>query len=66
MAGKHDIIVNVECTPEEEQRILAEEATWTAPKLVILCAVTLAVSFTTLWFMAHSTQEVSFPQSWWP
>ncbi len=48
-----DTYVNVPVTEAERKRIEREEATWTAPKLIALCAVTLSGAFFLLWAMSN-------------
>ncbi len=48
-----DTYINIPVTEAERERIEREEATWTAPKLIVLCAVTLGCAFLLLWAMSN-------------
>lgn len=61
-----EITVNIPSTPAEAEALLANERSWTAPKLVALCALTLAVSFAVLYMMSSSAAEVPYPNWWLP
>lgn len=50
--GAANIMVNVEVGESDKRRILSEEQTWSAPKLVAVLLVTLALSLAALWFMS--------------
>lgn len=48
-----DTYINVPVSDAERQRIEREEATWTGPKLIALCAVTLGGALLLLWAMSN-------------
>ena len=48
-----DTYINVPVTEAERKRIEREDATWTAPRLITLCAVTLGGALLLLWAMAN-------------
>jgi hypothetical protein len=56
-----EITINIPVTSAEADRLLAQERSWTAPKLILLCAGTLFVAFIVLYVMSSSTAEAPYP-----
>jgi hypothetical protein len=44
--------VNVPMTEEQARRVAETDASWTGPKLIVLCAATLGVAFAVLFAAA--------------
>ncbi|MEM9069483.1 MAG: hypothetical protein AAGE52_13300 [Myxococcota bacterium] len=45
---------NVPMSEDEQKRVAAQDAAWTGPKLVVLCAITLGGALALLWAMANN------------
>ena len=57
--------VNIPMTEEQARRVAETDAKWTGPKLMVLCAVTLAIVFTILasaaWRVIGPKSDQPFP-----
>lgn len=52
---------NVPMSDEEAAAAHASDEAWNGPRLIVLCAATLALALTALYFMSESTAEVAYP-----
>lgn len=50
-----DLHINVVVSPEDERRIREEESKWTAPRLIALLLVTLAIALAVLYGLASTS-----------